>query len=136
MRLAGAFLVSLVLLASALFVACSSSTDTEGPQCANDSSAVPFGDAGVLPLRSLPTGTPCASSAVCGATIDDCPNDWPVGASAPLTSNATPYQCTCPGGVWSCVATTTTAPSCSIVGDAGVADTGAPDAGPNDGGTD
>jgi hypothetical protein len=139
LRLAGAHL-GVLLGASAcgawaLIAACSSSANPDGPQCANESTAVPFSDAGILPLRALPTGRPCAESAVCGATIDDCANDWPVGAAAPLTSNATPYQCTCPSGVWSCVATTSTAPSCSIASDAGPTDAGT-DAGPIDGGAD
>ncbi len=109
----------------ALVVGCSSSATPQGPDCANGSSVTPFGDAGVLPLRALPTGRPCASGALCGATIDDCANDWPDGAAVPLTSNATPFQCTCPDGVWSCVAATTAAPVCAILSDAGPIDGGA-----------
>jgi hypothetical protein len=115
-------------LGLSLLAACSSSATPDGPQCANESKAVPFSDAGILPLRALPTGVPCASGAVCSATIDDCPSDWPAGASAPQTSNATPFQCTCPNGVWACIATTTSAGSCAV--------TSGGDAGATDGGTD
>ncbi len=107
-------LIVTILTSSAAPVACSSSAD-QVPPCANESSATPFGDAGVLPLRSLPTGYPCGAGAVCSATIDDCPNDWPAAVDAPATSNETPFQCTCPGGVWQCAATSTTAGSCSVV---------------------
>jgi hypothetical protein len=100
-------------VASGAAAACSSNGNL-GPPCANESSATPFGDAGVLPLRALPAGHPCATNAVCTATIDDCPSDWPAGADAPSTSNETPFQCTCPGGVWQCAATSTTVGSCSI----------------------
>jgi len=94
--------------------ACSSNTYEGVPPCANESSAVPFSDAGILPLRALPTGFPCATGEACSATIDDCSNDWLPDASVPLTSNATPFQCTCPDGVWQCEATTATVPSCSV----------------------
>ncbi len=113
----GRLLSSLMLLASCAAVACSG-TGNPGPQCANESSATPFGDAGVLPLRALPTGHPCGTGAVCSATIDDCASDWPAGVDAPATSNETPFQCTCPGGVWQCAATSTTVGSCAIT-DAG-----------------
>ncbi len=60
------------LFASALATAGCSTSAPQGPACTNESTAAPYGDAGILPVRSLPAGYPCATGAVCYATIDDC----------------------------------------------------------------
>jgi hypothetical protein len=88
------------------------STESAGPACTNESSAVPYTDAGILPLRALPSGFPCATGAVCYATIDDCTDDWPDAASAPASPSATPFVCDCPDGVWACSDQSPTPPVC------------------------
>lgn len=104
----------LIALLSSLPVSACAPTATATPACTNESSTHAYGDAGVVPPRALPNGYPCATGAVCYATVDNCPNDWPDAAAAPLsTSVATPFECACIGGVWSCEAETQTAPSCA-----------------------
>jgi hypothetical protein len=84
------------------FAASGCSTADAEPACTNESSAVPYTDAGILPLRALPSGFPCATGAVCYATIDDCTDDWPDAASVPSSPHASPFVCDCPDGVWTC----------------------------------
>jgi hypothetical protein len=100
------------VLAGALASGCSSA-GSDGPACTNESTSMPYGDAGILPLRSLPTGYPCAPDDLCYATIDDC-SDWPDTALTPSSPsvNATPFLCDCPTGVWSCVDQDPTPPAC------------------------
>jgi hypothetical protein len=106
-----AFAIVPALSAVVLAAGCSPSS-SQTPACTNEGSAQPYGDAGVLPPRSLPNGYPCATGAVCYATIDDCPGDWPDAAAIPASSGATPFMCDCIQGVWSCEAETETPPVC------------------------
>ena len=108
------------LLLSALAAAGCSTTGSQEPSCTNESAATPYGDAAVLPLRSLPSGFPCAPGAVCYATIDDCA-DWPDAASTPASPsvNATPFACECPDGVWICTDQNESPPVCTAPSDAG-----------------
>ncbi|MGO8995949.1 MAG: hypothetical protein ACLQVI_21760 [Polyangiaceae bacterium] len=101
------------LFASALATAGCSTSAPQGPACTNESTAAPYGDAGILPVRSLPAGYPCATGAVCYATIDDC-SDWPDASAAPASPsvNASPFECDCPDGVWTCASEAQTAPVC------------------------
>jgi hypothetical protein len=96
-------------------LACSP-TDSQTPACTNEARVQPYGDAGILPPRSLPNGFPCATNAVCYATIDNCAGDWSDAAAAPATvSAATPFMCDCVQGVWSCEAETDTPPTCGSI---------------------
>jgi hypothetical protein len=112
------------LLVGALAGGCSTS-GSDGPPCTNESTSMPYGDAGILPPRSLPTGYPCAPDDVCYATIDECP-DWPDTALAPSSPsvNATLFVCDCPDGVWACTNQDVTPPVCGPSG-TGPADAGA-----------
>ncbi len=102
------------LIALALLLAAGgcSASGAESPACTNEAALRPFGDAGVVPPRSLPAGYPCAAEAVCSALVDECLGEWPDAAAVPASTSSTPFTCECLGGVWTCGAASASAAAC------------------------